>query len=614
MFRTMNEFIKLFGVYGLPTVCLIVFLFLIVQDPTRGEKLQALVTKPFYRMCRWFSKTHISSEVSSSLNMFYNNKIFNLLVDKNKPQIKIKWVTESEDPAFTKEGNIILRLKEEKDQTRNILNAAKFSLPLIICPLVRSNIHHSYSTALDLTLMKKLSNNMGRHGKAIFKQYFLDPETSQDKTLGVLIQRLVELDNHGFFIPVVLNELEIIGEGLYADSNPNDYTSEAIKFLEYLLEIVNRKIGDEIELNYTEKPFSVGTMLLAKSHRADTQGLRPYLKRLQIKIDKGIQSIYIISFPNSYVFFDKLIKTLRSHESLNIEKLINTVDYTINETNKKTNFKIAIISSNNIFSNDSFKERIITNNIEEGKRYEGTVEDVSEKEALINLHGLRAYIKYRNCSWNYPTSCKDFLELNKEYEFEVETIEWETGTIFLSRKFLELDPWALKTPPSNGDEIKIKVYSKLNNRLLCFYDEKLPVLLPITELSWQPNNIDSEVIDLIGTELIVEVIQVDTDKKEIIVSKRELVTDPWPDIHTAYPIGKEIHGKVCEIQEHYVKVKIDESIIAILPKESLQKAGYEYSDFQNNLVVDQGLDLFVSKVFIAKKKMRVDLRRNKNAP
>lgn len=610
----MNELIKLFAAYGLPTVCLIVFVFLIIQDPTRGEKLQALVTKPFYRLFRWFSKTHISSEVSSSLNTFYNNKIFNILVDKNKPLIKIKWVTESEDPAFSKDGNIILRLKEEKDQSKNILNAAQVSLPLVICPLVRSNLHHSYGKAIDLTLMKKLSNKLGRHGKAIFKQYFLEPETSQDETLGLLIQRLVELDNHGFFIPVVLNELEIVGEGLYADSNPNDYTTEAIKFLNYLLEIVNRQIGDEIELNYIEKPFSVGTMLLAVSHRADTQGLRPYLKRLQTKIDKGIQSIYIISFPNSYPFFDKLIKTLRSHESLNVEKLINTVDYALNESNKKTEFKIAIISSNNIFSNDSFKERVKANQIKEGKRYEGVVEDVSEKEALINIRGLRAYIKYRNCSWNYPTSCKDFLELNKEYEFEVETIDWESGTIFLSRKFLEQDPWTLKTPPVLGDKIEIKVHSKLNNRLLCFYDEKIPVLLPLTELSWQPNNIDDEILELIGKKLFSEVIQVDTDKKEITVSKRKLVADPWPDIHTAYPTGKEVHGRVCEINAHYVRVKIDESIVAIIPKESLQKAGYEYSDYQNNLVLGQGIDLIVSKVFIAKKKMRVDLRRNKNAP
>ena len=43
---------------------------------------------------------------------------------------------------------------------------------------------------------------------------------------------------------------------------------------------------------------------------------------------------------------------------------------------------------------------------------------------------------------------------------------------------------------------------------------------------------------------------------------------------------------------------------------SLQKAGFELADFANTIVKGQGLDVVVSKVFLAKRRIRLDLRRN----
>lgn len=53
-----------------------------------------------------------------------------------------------------------------------------------------------------------------------------------------------------------------------------------------------------------------------------------------------------------------------------------------------------------------------------------------------------------------------------------------------------------------------------------------------------------------------------------------------------------------------------EELTGIIPKEAMIKAGYEYADFKNTVIPDQGLDVVVTKVFLGKRRIRLDLRRN----
>src|SRR5690606_13073283 len=117
--------------------------------------------------------------------------------------------------------------------------------------------------------------------------------TEVDSKISELIVKLQSLDEHGFFIPIFINELELLSEGLYADNDSSDYSEQTLQFLEYLLTIVKRDVGQEIQLEYLLPPFKVSTIFLAKANRADTQGLRPYLRRLTINLDKGSETIYI---------------------------------------------------------------------------------------------------------------------------------------------------------------------------------------------------------------------------------------------------------------------------------------------------------------------------------
>lgn len=337
----MDELLKAFLKYGLAPTALLIFLFLLVQDPNRAEKLKALILQPLFRFKKWFSKSYISAEVASNVNQFLSSDVFPYTLSNEKHKIKIDWVTSVEDSAFKKNGKLILRLKQEDDQTKNILNATQAAIPSIIIPLIRTNIDYSTEKSIDLTLLKSLSEKIGRHGQYIYTKFFLKPEVNEDETIAEKIEKLVDLDVHGFFLPIFLNELEMVGEEVFAKSDMTDYSSKVKSFIDYLLTIANREIGSENQLEYINPPFKVSTLLLAKAQRATRDGVRPYLRRIRINLEKGCDSIYVISFSPAFKFFETLIKNLDSYERVNIEKIIQTKDFAI--TGKKSNKNIGLL-------------------------------------------------------------------------------------------------------------------------------------------------------------------------------------------------------------------------------------------------------------------------------
>jgi predicted RNA-binding protein with RPS1 domain len=606
----MDELIKQILKFGLLPTFLLVILFLIIQDPDRATKIKALITEPFYRFFRWFSKEHISSKVSSQANEFLNSSIFSLVAQTERYDIKVKWVSEPNDPILKENGTLILRLKEENDQTKNILSAVHSALPHVLCPLIRSNMNSTCEKSIDLSVLKKLADKLGKHGNITFNKYFLKPETDNDKQVNDLIKQLLQIDKHGLFVPIFINELEVLGEYLNSENDKEDYSLQIINFIEYLLTIANREVGEEIELDYIRNPFKLGTILLAKAQKADTQGLKPYLKRLNTKLDKGSDCVYVIAFPPAFDFFERLLLSLESHERVFIKKEIKTT-YSSNGDYHLSNLKIAVLTKNDIFVDDGFEQKLNMYNFHEGTRVKGVVEDISQKETLVTIMGMRAYIKKNECSWISISNCSDVLKKGQEYDFQIKKIDKTSNFIYLTRRFSESNPWEIVDIPNMNSKIELELISYDTIKFTCLYQGKLEVYIPMDEISWFFLPI-SHLQELIGTAQMAKVIEIDEENQKLFCSIRQLDANPWINIHKSLPIGREFNGKVIEISSKNIQVRLPNNFVGTVYRDSLEKAGFEYANYEENMVLGQGIDVVVTKVFIAKQRIRLELKRNKN--
>lgn len=605
----MDELIKEILKFGILPTFLLIILFLVIQDPDRALKVRSLITKPFYKFFKWFSKEHIASTVSSHANEFLNSNIFSQLAHSERFKIKVKWVIEQNDPILSEDGTLILRMKEDDDQTKNILSAVHIALPHIVCPLIRTNINSTCEKSIDLTVLKKLSEKLGKHGRLTYKKYFLDPETEEDKSINELFKKLIELDKNGFFVPIFINELELLSEGLYADNDKTDYSGQVVQFIEYLITIIKRPVHSEIELEYFSNPFKVSTILLAKAQRADSQGLKPYLNRLNINLDKGSESVYIIAYPLAFDFFDRLLNSLESYERIFIKKEIKTQYYS-DLLGRQSNLKIAVLTRNDVFVDGEFEQTLSSYNLKEGSRVKGIVEDISQKESLITVMGLRAYISKNDCSWLSITNCEEVLKIGQEYDFQIKKIDKTSNNIYLTRRLSETNPWNLIDLPKHNSNIEVEIVSFDSIKFIGFYQNTLEVYILNEEMSWfflTPN----QRRNLVGNLVQVKVTNIDDENEKVYCSLRQIEDDPWPKIHQSLKKGMEFTGKVTDITSNYIQVRLPNNYFGIVPKESLEKAGFEYANFEDNVVIGQGIEVVISKVFIARQRIRLDLKRNK---
>ena len=608
--KELSEIIKLLPELGV-TGILIVILILIVLEPTRAEKLKALLFLPTFRFFRWGSKQYLGAKVGGTVTEFLKHYIGHSLSSTVAPRIQIRWVSSISDSVLTEDGTVILCMEDSNDQTKNILTATRLVLPAIICPTLRSNIDKCLGAAIDLTVLQKLSDGLGKYARPLFQRHFLAPEVDSEKRIADLFTKLVEIDSKGLFVFIFMEELNLLGERLFHKADLTNKTTEIERFLEFLLTIARRDPGENIETSYASNEFKVGIIFLAKTAKALSRGIVPYLKAVDFNISHGCDSIYLVGFLPSSKTFHRTIDALNSDNRVFIEKQTQvriTSDPYGNFINDHMDLALARVIR--YVSDATFQERVEAAAIREGMRADGVLLDVLQDSCVIDIRNLRCNLKRIEASWNHLSSCTEVFSPNENISVIVKHIDIEKGQIEVSRRLPEDDPWQKISPPEPGSTLEIVFFQREGKFFFGKYAQLIEVTVPVEELTWLGADAVRDE-DFIGSTANVQIINVDAEQHMIFASIRLLESNPWPEIHKRYPKNTELRGVVCQVNNDYVIVKLQDGLVGHIPAESMRKAGFEFADFENSVVTGQGLDVVVTKVFLGeKKRIRLDLKRN----
>lgn len=601
------EFLVLrYGLLGF----LFVVLVLIILDPDRAEKLKALIILPIYRLCKYGSRAYLASEIGYQTTVFFKHHLLQFIPSLPNVKVKIKWVTSPSDPVLSEDGTLVLRIQETNDQARNILAATRVALPRILCTTLRPYLEEYASSAIDLTVLRKLADKLGRHAHPIFQRYFLAPEVEEDVRAAELFAKLLIIDRTGIFVSIFLEELNALGSVLYSTGETRNVTDEITSFLEFLLLLANRDLGQEIQLEFHSENINVGLLLLAISFRAATEGTAPYIRRIDRYLTLGYDSIYIVAYPPARDFVPRILGVIEGDFRITVVKTNSFSIERRSDLGYETGIsKVVLLRRNTIFGDSTFGDKLSALEISENSQIKGTVLDVSQDKALVDIGGITGTISRTECSWGIVFDCRDYLKKNESYEFMVSLLDKDAHKLELTCRFPESDPWNSNHLPKEGDEITVKVFAIKGDNYICSYVDNIELLLPMHELSWLSRKPDDPK-SIIDTKQNVGVFDMNKQDHILLCSIRRLSENPWPDIHKRYPKGTDLHGKVIEVTEHFVRIQLPEDIIGIVPKEAMERAGFEYADYRNNVVPGQGLDVVVTKVFLRKRQIRLDLKRN----
>jgi predicted RNA-binding protein with RPS1 domain len=588
---------------------LLIVIYLLIQNPDRAEKLKALILEPTFKLFKWGSHKYLATKVASLTTEFFNRHLISFIPALKKINIKIKWVNSSADPVFKKDGTVIIRIRETNDQTLNYLTAAQAILPRVICPSVRYNIKKFTESAIDLALLKKFSEKLGKHAQPLFQKYFLTPAISEDPDIKKIFQKLVEIDTKGTFVTIFLQELNLLGELLFGEGDTNDYTEEILSFLNFLVKEANRKVGQDIELEHISKHFKLAIVLVAKSWKAETKGVTPYINRVDINLKKGCDSIYIIAYPRSFDFLKRLLNVLEGDGRISVIQKSSVQIESADISSRSHSSRIVLLRRNKIYDTSTFEEQVKTLNLKIGDVVEGNILDISESATLVNIMGINGIVNNRDSSWLTVLNCKEMYVVGDTMKFLIKDINKFKNQVILSRRFPENNPFNSSNLPKVGSKINVRVSTELNENLICIFNNEMEFLLPKHEISWLEVSSD-KMEEIKNTNIDVKVTDINKQNHIAKCSLRQLDPDPWPQIQKRFRKGQRFNGRIVEITSGFVRVSLPDGYSGIIPRIFLEESGFENVNYEDNFVIGQGIDVVISKIFTVKRKIRLNLTRN----
>ena len=192
--------------------------------------------------------------------------------------------------------------------------------------------------------------------------------------------------------------------------------------------------------------------------------------------------------------------------------------------------------------NSEERERLLKV-IKEGEKIEGTVKNLTDYGAFIDLGGMDGLLHVTDLSWKRVAQPKDVLKVGEKMEFLVLSFDKEKMRVSLGLKQLTQDPWKeLETKYHVGQVIEGEVTLTTDYGCFVKLEEHIEGLVHITDLDWKNKNIDPSSILNKGDKIEVKIMEIDMEERKISLSKKHTLENPWKAFEDKHNNGDVLEG------------------------------------------------------------------------
>ena len=200
----------------------------------------------------------------------------------------------------------------------------------------------------------------------------------------------------------------------------------------------------------------------------------------------------------------------------------------------------------------------IVANLAEGQVIDGTVKNITDYGAFVDLGGIDGLLHVTDIAWrrvNHPT---EVLSIGQTVKVKIIKINHETHRISLGMKQLLEDPWAaIETKYALGMRLKGRVTNITDYGAFVELEPGIEGLIHVSEMSWTKKNVHPGKIIATSQEVDVQVLEVDSSKRRISLGLKQTLQNPWEAFAEKHPIGSEVEGEVKNKTEFGLFIGLD---------------------------------------------------------
>lgn len=292
----MPEILKIL-VPSLSLAGLLVLLLLFI--PEKIEKWSALLWKCLSFFDSMFSSAHkkyLKHDIQGRVNGF-SKRLRKKAPGLAEERIKVEFVNPSEArSSLFDQGELILRLRRDDPHDQNFVHGAYLFVSAALLRKPKRYLSPSQRDALDLFVCSKLLEEEKASVVVFFLSEYLHPKTDDSKSkVAVLVDDYAIIDSGGLFYPLLVQELEYLGNKVFGRRRDDRIHTEVHELISFLKPIATRKIGDENDLTYDGQYCRFGIVIVGKPYKL-IQSVQPYVTYVQNNLVRNnVETIYFLA-------------------------------------------------------------------------------------------------------------------------------------------------------------------------------------------------------------------------------------------------------------------------------------------------------------------------------
>ena len=187
-----------------------------------------------------------------------------------------------------------------------------------------------------------------------------------------------------------------------------------------------------------------------------------------------------------------------------------------------------------------------------GDKVKGKVVFMADYGAFVEIApGVEGLIHVSEMSWSqHLRSAQDFMKVGDEVEAVVLTLDRKERKMSLGIKQLKADPWEnIEEKYPVGSKHTAKVRNFTNFGVFVELEEGVDGLIHISDLSWTKKIKHPSEFTQIGSDIDVQVLEIDKENRRLSLGHKQLEENPWDVFETVFTVGSIHEGTIVEMLE-----------------------------------------------------------------
>jgi small subunit ribosomal protein S1 len=321
------------------------------------------------------------------------------------------------------------------------------------------------------------------------------------------------------------------------------------------------KVGDLIEVMVVEKEDRDGNLNLS---RKQARTSRAWEKIVELHKTGEIVTGLVTSKTKGGLIVDVFgMETFLPGSQIDVKPVTDydqfvgkTMEFKVVKINET--IKNAVVSHKALIESDIEAQRAeIIGKLEKGQVLEGTIKNITDFGAFLDLGGLDGLLYITDISWGRINHPSEVLKMDQKLNVVVLDFDDDKKRISLGLKQLTPHPWdTLAETIKEGEVVKGKVVNIEDYGAFLEIMPGVEGLVHVSEITWANTPVNAKEFFKLNDEYEAKVVTLDKDTRKMSLSIKQMTNDPWSEIESKFPEGSRHTGVVKNITPYGVFIEL----------------------------------------------------------